>query len=47
MAIAQGLINNGYVSFNQGADLEHLSQSDFFLEVPEELLSGGEEIDVN
>ena len=48
MAIAQGLLNNGFISISETANLEHLMPSDFVLEVPEELLSTlGDEIDVN
>ena len=47
MAIAQALVNNGYISFKPGADMEHLGPADFYLEVPEELVNSSEEIDVN
>ena len=47
MAIAQGLLNHGYITFKAGADLEHLTPADFFLDVPEELLATTDEIDVN
>ena len=47
MAIAQGLLNHGYITFKAGADLEHLTPADFFLDVPEELLATSDEIDVN
>ncbi|KAL5252984.1 hypothetical protein ACHWQZ_G015672 [Mnemiopsis leidyi] len=47
MAIAQALLNNGYITFKAGADLEHLGPGDFYLDVPDELTCAAEEIDVN
>ncbi|XP_063677850.1 uncharacterized protein LOC134813885 isoform X2 [Bolinopsis microptera] len=47
MAIAQALLNNGYITFKAGVDLEHLGPSDFYLDVPDELTCTAEEIDVN
>ena len=47
MAIAQALLNNGYITLKPGVDPERLNPGDFILEVPDELLVSTEDIDIN